>query len=260
MRLGFIGVGEITAAVVTGLCRAEPGCHAIALSPRGARQGEALAAAYPEARRMADNQSVIDAAELVFLAMRPDQARAALTELRFAPGIMVASFVAGLGLADLQALTGADRVCRVIPLPMIAEAAGPVLIAPAEPQVLALFQGLGRVILPADDAAMEGLALASALMSTFLEMTAAGVAALSAHGVPPEQARDYLGSLHEALSRRVLASPAAALGALAVAHETPGGINEHARRVLHDQGWFAQYAAVLDRVAQHARGLGDTAP
>ena len=47
MTLGFIGTGSIAAAVVKGLCRADPAPDAVLVSPRNAEKAAALAAEFP---------------------------------------------------------------------------------------------------------------------------------------------------------------------------------------------------------------------
>ena len=59
IRVGLIGVGAIAAAIVTAILdRPEPAPVEVLLSPRSAARSEALAARFPQARVVADNQAV----------------------------------------------------------------------------------------------------------------------------------------------------------------------------------------------------------
>ena len=65
MRLGFIGTGNITAAMVEGLG------GGVVLSPRGAEMAAGLADRFPDVTVAESNQSVIDKCDMVVLAIRP---------------------------------------------------------------------------------------------------------------------------------------------------------------------------------------------
>src|SRR5262245_44259803 len=101
MRYGFIGAGELTAAIVEGLSVDDP--PEIFLSPRGRDIGRALAARFPNVRVCASNQDVLENAPVVVLAVRPPQAEAVLAELSFQPSHVLVSALAGVRLARLRA-------------------------------------------------------------------------------------------------------------------------------------------------------------
>ncbi len=67
MRVGFIGTGEITTAMVRGLA----GCgHQILVSPRNAKRAAALAAEVPEVT-VAPNDRIVAGSDIVFRVRRP---------------------------------------------------------------------------------------------------------------------------------------------------------------------------------------------
>jgi pyrroline-5-carboxylate reductase len=117
VRLGFLGTGAITEAVVAGLSAA-PEAPSILISPRNAARSRALAAQFPNVRVASGNQTVLDQADTVFLAVRPQDIVAALDGLRFRREQTIISFVALLPMARLKGLvTPAERICRAVPLP-----------------------------------------------------------------------------------------------------------------------------------------------
>jgi pyrroline-5-carboxylate reductase len=117
VRLGFLGTGAITEAVVAGLCAA-PDAPSFLISPRNAARSRALATQFPNVRVASDNQAVLDQADTVFLAVRPQDIVAALDGLRFRREQTIISFVALLPMARLKGLvTPAERICRAVPLP-----------------------------------------------------------------------------------------------------------------------------------------------
>ena len=63
MRLGFIGTGTITTAMVTGLCTAAETPEHILVSPRNAERAAGLAEAFTQVAVAKDNQEVIDGSD-----------------------------------------------------------------------------------------------------------------------------------------------------------------------------------------------------
>ena len=84
IRIGFVGTGTITTAVVSGLCGAEDSCDLqITISPRNQERAAALHASYPDQVSVAkDNQEVLDRSDIVCIAVTPAQAPQALSALR----------------------------------------------------------------------------------------------------------------------------------------------------------------------------------
>ncbi len=82
MRLGFVGTGTIASAMVIGL-RAAGNTDPIILSPRNAEIAADLAGRFDNVQVASTNQAVLDASDLVVLAVRPQIASSVLPELRF---------------------------------------------------------------------------------------------------------------------------------------------------------------------------------
>ena len=258
MRIGFVGTGVISAAVIDGLCRVPEGeiVPEIIVSPRSEKVGRDLAARHPNVRRAKANQDVVDGSDVICMGVLPSQLPDVLRGLHFRDAQIIVSFVAGADLEDVAAHVDAKpRICRVVPLPMIARREGPVLLYPAISEIRDLFAPLGTLIEPANAASMMAFAHGGALMSSFFAMASAGVAGLEAHGVPREGARDYLMAMYRALAATGQAAPAEALGDLPARHETPGGVNEACRVHLSGLGWFDAYRGAIDAVARKTETL-----
>ncbi|MGH7211159.1 MAG: NAD(P)-binding domain-containing protein [Acetobacteraceae bacterium] len=145
-RLGFIGCGTITAAIVTGL-NASGYDGPIAVSPRNAQVSADLARRFANVTVAATNQAALDACDVAILAVRPQILAAVLPELRFRPDHQVIRLVAATSLAYLRAGPApAAAVTRAVPLPMVARRQGPTAIYPASPVAKALFDALGSAI------------------------------------------------------------------------------------------------------------------
>ena len=238
MELGFIGVGTITEAVVTGL-QGAPGVASIHLSPRSETVSRRLAATYGNVVREASNAAVVERSDLVVLAVRPDQIDDALQGLTFRSEQIVVSLLAAVPHAEIAArVAPAATVCRMVPLPPITRHKGPILIYPAVAPVIALFDALGEVIVPANETEMRDLACASGFMSSYLELQSALTGWLVGHAVDGDKASRYVRAMLAALSDVALDAPTTETDALPGDHETKGGLNERVRRRLKEEGWF----------------------
>ncbi|MBB3393783.1 pyrroline-5-carboxylate reductase [Rhizobium sp. BK060] len=75
-KIGFIGTGAIADAMVRGLLTKPAVVSQVTISPRNAEIAQRLAADFAEITVAADNQAVIDASDMVVLAVRPQIAQA----------------------------------------------------------------------------------------------------------------------------------------------------------------------------------------
>ncbi|MBX6323131.1 MAG: NAD(P)-binding domain-containing protein, partial [Rhodospirillaceae bacterium] len=194
--LGFIGTGAVTEAVVTGLSTAPGTPPDIVLSPRSAGRAAALSRRFANVAVADDNAMVLALADTVVLALRPQDAAAALAPLRFRPEQTVVSVMALVPMARLKALVApAERICRALPLPAAALRTGPVGLWPALADVAALLGRIGTVVAVAEEVQLEALWATTALMAPFYE-TLDGIARwLAEQGVPQAQAADYVAGL-----------------------------------------------------------------
>ena len=246
--IGFIGCGVLTEAVVRGI-RARFSRPVIRLSPRSEAVSRRLAGEFPDVIREASNEDVVRRSQTVFLAIRPDQLEQALAGLTFREDQTVVSFVATAPVARIAALVApAHRICRVTPLPGIARCKGPVILFPALPEIEALFQDLGDLIVARSEDEIRDLGSASGMMSQFFMLQQAMAVWLEARGVAPDAASLYVRSMLAMLGETALESPGVGFNALVDGHETPGGLNEHVRQSLAQAGVFDAYATALDSV------------
>ncbi len=86
MAYGFVGAGELTAAIVTGLSDGVADPPPVFLSPRGRAVGRELASRFSNVRVCSGNAEVVEQATTILLAVRPPIGREVLSELRSGPG------------------------------------------------------------------------------------------------------------------------------------------------------------------------------
>ena len=169
MKLGFIGTGIISSALVNGFCKAGiPDLH-IWVSPRSKAKSAALHAAYPEIVTVAaDNQAVIDNADWIFAALLPEAAEGILSELTFPKEKKFINLVMTLSTVRAREIIG-DReiLADVVPLTFAANRFGPAVIYPAIPEVCELMSHVSEPV-PVETAkqmailrAMSGMMISS---------------------------------------------------------------------------------------------------
>ena len=112
--IGILGVGHLATYVAKGLTRSVAG-HDIVLSPRNIQRSSALSKDYG-CTVSADNQGVVDVADMVFLTARPAQIIPMIEKLRFRPGQLLISVGAGLELHEFAGISGDVTVVRALPL------------------------------------------------------------------------------------------------------------------------------------------------
>jgi len=242
MRLGFVGSGTITAAIIDGLGAAKADV-AIVLSPRNADVAAALAARHSNVRVADSNQTVLDESEMVVIAVRPQIVAEVLRQLRFRPDHRVVSLVARISLEYLQRATRpASRVTRAVPLPSVARRQGPTAVFPPADEVIALFDPLGRAIPVEQEALFNVFGTATAVMASYFAFAGTISGWMERHGVAHEAARTFVRQMLEGLAT---AGPGT-FEELADEHQTRGGINEQVVRAIATDGVITSLDDALD--------------
>jgi pyrroline-5-carboxylate reductase len=256
MKLGFLGTGALTTALVSGL-RSRGVSHEIYLSPRSETTSAMLAARYPNIVRAQSNTSVTESSDLVFLAMRPTQVEAALEGVSFRKGQVVVSFVTGLSLQEIAILAPRSSVCRVLPLPTVEYGRGPIICYSTPHVVTDLFSQLGDVIPVDTEHELQALGCVSGFMSTYFELQQSLACWLEEQGVSRRNASVYVRSMFAGLANTAMHTPFEGQSELSARHETKGGLNERVRRHLREQGWFKEPTEPLERLQGLARSSLD---
>ena len=257
MRYGFVGAGEITAAIVTGLSAGVADPPEVFLSPRGRAVGRELAERFPNVQVCDGNVGVVERASVIILAVRPPDAREVLSKLTFRPDQVLISALAGVALERLRAWAPtAGELVRAIPLPQAAQGASLTAIHPDHAAARELFDRVGQVVVTDGEPTLDAMSAATATFAAQLDGLATIAGWLTEQGLDPDAAAGYPKHLFGALGQTLLQSDDT-LATLTVKHMTPGGINE---QVLHDvrrDGQPEMLRRALDRVLVRLR---DPAP
>ncbi|ATU91906.1 pyrroline-5-carboxylate reductase [Phyllobacterium zundukense] len=249
MKLGFVGTGAITEAVVTGLMKSRTDISSVIVSPRSAHAAFRLAEMFPLVRVGVDNQDVVDSADIVFLAVRPQIAEEVVKQLRFRQQQQVVSFIAAVQIEALAGWIGAPvTITRTIPLPFVAELRGATAIYPPNEQVAELFSSLGTAVQAENLKQYDLFGAASALMATYFGLLETSAHWLEAEGMSYDQASLYLKQLFGGLSHVTDASKEQSFEAMASEFSTKGGLNEQVFTEFTGNGGTKALTLALDSV------------
>ncbi len=245
---GFVGTGEITAAIVQGLSAGVTDPPAIFLSPRGRAVSRELADRFANVHVCASNQEVLAHARAVVLAVRPPQAREVLGELSFRAEHVLISALAGVRLSDLRAWsTPAGHVVRAIPLPHAAQRASRTVMYPDGEVARELFGRVGDVLVAGDEQGLRAFSAVTATFAAHLDYLNTITGWLTEHGVEDDLASAYTMHIFGQLGQSLVDRPES-LMALTGKYMTPGGINEQLMSDLRREGMPDAVRHALDRI------------
>ncbi|MEQ9261340.1 MAG: NAD(P)-binding domain-containing protein [Roseovarius sp.] len=240
MRIGVIGCGTIARAVVEGIARDG---HDITVSERSAHHAAFLAENF-ENVRIANNQGVVDASDVLFLGLMAEVAQEVLGSLVFREGQVAITFMAGASLEEADALIRPARATAIMmPFPGIAQGGTPVMMQ-GDAQLVTEIFGKRNSIFPLRNAdEMAAYLCAQAVLSPVARMVEAASDWLESRGADKAQAEAFL--------RTLVASNLSTLacGPLLEALNAPGGYNQRLRRHMEAEGMTEALAHGLDDLA-----------
>ena len=245
MKIGIIGTGTIASAIVTGFCTQKAG-HEFFLSPRGAEKAAALAARFTEAVVCQSNQEVLDRSDWVFITVQKNGFES-VYELNFHPEHKVINMATEMNLDELKEKIGETALlAHAVPLPMIVNGYGPLLVYPETPEVGELFKPVADALYLKDLKDVRPLQLFTCMMSPYYMLLEQMVKFSDDQGVDHELSVKFAHSLFSSLSRRA-AEEAPHYDLVELAHDmTPGGYNEQSMNILMENGAIPAWRSTLD--------------
>ena len=249
MKLGFIGTGEITKAVITGIVNARIKFSKIYISKRNAKNSNKLKKLNSKISIILDNQKIIDNSDWVFLAITPKVGRTILKELKFKKKQTIISFISTINMRELKKLTNKkSTIIRAIPLPPISIMKGPIPLYPKNKKVRDFFNKLGNSLEINNEISSLNFWATSSLMAPYYELLNETSKWLQKKGQNKKNAQKYVTSLFSALSDMAVLNSDKDLNILVKKSQTPKGLNEQTLKYLKNAGYYKKFQSSLDKI------------
>lgn len=252
---GVVGVGALGEAIVTGLVTGTTDAPSVVLSPRSSARTAALADAHSSVRVAADNQAVLDAADVVLVCLR-QQDWPALADLVWRPEHVVVSTVAGVGEAELRAeVAPARNVARAVPMVPVRDHRWRTPVRPPVPEAMALFERTGGAIAVGTDEEYDAIFTGLGTVAPFFDYLATIEGFLVSHGLDSQDARSLLSGAFAEIGAELGTADEPDFEAMLRQHATPGGGNEQLATLMRDAGVLDATRRSLDEVFRRQTGM-----
>ncbi|MFH1428121.1 MAG: pyrroline-5-carboxylate reductase [Candidatus Margulisiibacteriota bacterium] len=249
MRIGFIGGGNMAAAIIGGVLRSDnlksdyPGLEVI-VSDTNLEQLERLSSKCPGIQTSGDNSRVVQSSQVVFLAVKPQNIDPVLVEIKSqSDNKLIISIAAGVTIRKLQSVLANSRIIRVMPnTPCLVEAGMSALsfadnVTDDDKQLAkSIFSAIGQTV-NVDEAQINAVTGLSGSGPAFVyEVARALIEGGIASGLEPEVARKLAAQTLVGAGKMLLErteSPAELVKMVA----SPGGTTEAGLKVLSYENW-----------------------
>ena len=239
MKLGFIGTGQISKAVINGIINSKINYSKIYISKRNTKISLNLKRKSKKILIFKNNQEIINRSDWVFLAVTPSVGNKILKNLKFKKKQTVISFISTIKMNELKKyIKVTSKIVRAIPLPPISLKKGPVPIFPPNNKVKLFFDQIGTAIEIKNEKSSLNFWATSSMMAPFYELLKTLSSWLISKGIKKNDAQKYITSLFVALSEDALVNSKKDLKILVKNSQTPKGLNEQAVNELRKSGFY----------------------
>jgi len=144
MKIGFLGAGTISDAVVRGFVKGNVGLSSVTMLSKGHDFAESLKKDFSIVKITDDAQYVVDNSDWIFVAVPGRFCEEVLKPLHFKPHQKLIVFVPTVSKAEVEAWTkNAVPVVRMLPLPFMAEHLTMTPIYPDDKELAAMLDKAG---------------------------------------------------------------------------------------------------------------------
>jgi len=239
MKLGFIGTGQISKAVINGILKSNIKYSKIYISKRNLKISSELSKKNKKIIVIKDNQEILNKSNWVFLGVTPTVGNKILKNLKFKSSHTIINFISTIGTSQLKKyIKVKSKIVRALPLPPIALRKGPVPICPANKKVKIFFNHLGTAVEVSDEKLFTNFWCMTAMMAPYYEMLNTLSKWLSNKGLKKSDTQKYITSLFFAMSEDAVVNSKKDLKILIKNSQTPGGLNEQALNKLRKSGFY----------------------
>ena len=249
MKLGFIGTGNISSDVITGICNSKISFKRIVVSPRNKQKAQKLKKKFKRVSIAKSNQDVIDKSDWVFLGVLPKVGEKILPRLNFKTNQTIVSFISTINYAQLKKIVKKKaKIVRAIPMPPISLGKGPVPIFPPDKKVKIFFDKIGTTIEIKSEKLSKNFWAISGSMASFYELLKVLSDWLVKKKLKRNQAQKYITSLYSALAALAAVHAEKNLKNFVVESQTPGGLNWQGVNELRKSGYFKSLEKSINNI------------
>tara|TARA_Y100000590_G_scaffold132032_1_gene150855 strand:+ start:297 stop:1067 length:771 start_codon:yes stop_codon:yes gene_type:complete len=249
MKLGFIGTGNISSDVITGICKSKISFKRIFVSPRNKQKAQKLKKKFKKVHIAKSNQEVIDKSDWVFLGVLPEVGKKILPKLNFKTKQTIVSFISTINYAQLKRIVKKKtKIVRAIPMPPISLGKGPVPIFPPDKQVKNFFNKIGTTIEIKSEKLSQNFWAISGSMASFYELIKVLSDWLVQKKLKRNQAQQYITSLYAALAELAAVHSKKNLKYFVLESQTPGGLNWQGVTELRKSGYFRSLEKSINNI------------
>ena len=249
MKIGFIGTGNISSDVITGICNSKISFKRIIVSPRNKQKAQNLKKKFKKIHIAKSNQEVIDKSDWIFLGVLPEIGKKILPKLNFKSKQIIVSFISTINFAQLKKLIKKKvKIIRAIPMPPISLGMGPVPIFPPDKQVKNFFDKIGTTIEIKSEKLSKNFWAISGSMASFYELLKILSDWLVKKKIKRKQAQKYITSLYSALAGLAAANADKNFKIFVSESQTPGGLNWQGVTELRKSGYFRSLEKSINNI------------
>jgi len=249
MKLGFIGTGNISSDVITGICNSKISFKKITISPRNKNKANKLKKKFKKIIIAKNNQEVINKSDWVFLGVLPEVGKKILPKLNFKSNQIIISFISTISYAQLKKIVKKNvKIVRAIPMPPISLGKGPVPIFPPNKKVKNFFNKIGTTIEIRSEKLSQNFWAISGSMASFYELLKILSDWLVRKKLKRNQAQKYVTSLYSGLAELATVHSDKNLKHLVEESQTPGGLNWQGVNELRKFGYFKSLEKSINNI------------
>ena len=254
MKIGFIGTGQITKAVVIGILGAKLKVNKIYLSERNKKISKGLNSKSKKITIIKNNQEIINKSNWIFLAVTPKVGEKILHKYHYKSNQTIISFISTIKMKQLKKIVKVKAsIVRAIPLPPISLRKGPVPIFPPNKKVKNFFNQLGITVEIKKENSSLNFWSTSGMMAPFYEMLNQMSNWLIKRGIKRDDAQKYITSLFVALSEDSVVKSKKGLKHLVKESQTPGGLNEQGVKEFKKAGFYRSIDKTLNSILKRLK-------
>tara|TARA_B100000965_G_scaffold309259_1_gene268449 strand:- start:499 stop:1269 length:771 start_codon:yes stop_codon:yes gene_type:complete len=249
MILGFVGTGNISSDVITGICNSKIKFNKIYVSPRNKHKAQKLKKNFKKVFIARNNQDVIDKSDWICLGVLPEVGEKIIPKLNFRTKQVVVSFISTINHSKLKKIINKNvKIVRAIPMPPIALGRGPIVIFPPDRQVKNFFNKIGTTIEIKSEKLSQNFWATSGTMAAFYELLKVLSDWLVKKGLKRNQAQQYITSLYSALAELAVVSSKKDFNHFVAESQTPGGLNWQGVNQLRKSGYYKSLESTINNI------------